>query len=106
MNTITSSGETTTLKLDRDVVAAHCGELRENLRQLVASGARSVLLDFSDVRMVDSAGLGMLIAAHNSFKKNQGEVSVTNCSADILELFHSMRLHQHMKIEGTQLEGE
>jgi anti-anti-sigma factor len=106
MNTITSSGEMTTLKLDRDVVAANCGDLREQLRQLLASGSRAVVLDFSEVHMVDSAGLGMLIAAHNSFNKSQGEISVTNCSPEILELFRSMRLHQHMKIEGTGLENE
>jgi anti-anti-sigma factor len=88
------------LKVETDIVASKSGELRDKLRQLVADGARSVTLDFAAVRMVDSAGLGMLIAAHNSLKKVEGELTVTRCSADILELFRSMRIHQHMKIEG------
>lgn len=103
MSSIPTSSEIITLKVEKDVVAANCGELREQLRQLVAAGTRGVVLDFAAVRMVDSAGLGMLIAAHNSFRKSQGEISIANCPPEILELFRSMRLHQHMKIEGAGL---
>jgi anti-anti-sigma factor len=89
------------LKVERDLVAAQSAELREQLRALVHQGARAVVLDFAQVRMVDSAGLGMIIAAHNSLKKVEGELAVTGCSTDILELFRSMRIHQHMRVEGA-----
>ncbi len=86
------------LKVERDLVSSHSAELREQLRTLIGQGARNVVLDFGQVRMVDSAGLGMIIAAHNSLKKVEGELAVTECSADILELFRSMRIHQHMSV--------
>jgi len=89
------------LKVERDLVASHSAELRDQLRTLISQGARSVVLDFSQVRMVDSAGLGMLIAAHNSLKKVEGELAVTECSGEILELFRTMRIHQHMRVEGA-----
>jgi anti-anti-sigma factor len=89
------------LKVERDLVSSHSAELRDHLRSLIGQGTRSVVLDFSHVRMVDSAGLGMLIAAHNSLKKVEGELAVTECSAEILELFRSMRIHQHMRVEGA-----
>lgn len=89
------------IKVERDLVASHSAELRDQLRSLISQGSRSVVLDFSQVRMVDSAGLGMIIAAHNSLKKVEGELAVTQCSAEILELFRSMRIHQHMRVEGA-----
>ena len=95
------AGESVTVKVAADLVTSKSSELREELRQLVASGRRSIVLDFSSVRMVDSSGLGMIIAAHNSLRKVQGELVVTNCSTDILELFRSMRIHQHMTVEGV-----
>ncbi len=89
------------IKVEQDLVASHSAELRDHLRMLISQGARSVVLDFSQVRMVDSAGLGMIIAAHNSLKKVEGELAVTQCSAEILELFRSMRIHQHIRVEGA-----
>lgn len=94
--------QTMTMKLEGDLVASRGTELREQLKNAIAQGAKTVVLDFENVRMVDSAGLGMLIAAHNSLRKQQGELAVTQCTADVLELFRSMRIHQHMKIAGRE----
>lgn len=97
------NSNTILVKVETDVVASKSGELREKLRSLAGEGPRNVTLDFSIVRMIDSAGLGMLIAAHNSFKKSGGELAVTRCSNEILELFRSMRIHQHMRVDGGEV---
>lgn len=89
--------------MEKDVVATNTGELRELLRGLVAGGARAVELDFSKVGMIDSSGLGMIMAANFSLKKLDGALNLTHCSEDILELFHSMRIDQQMSIRGTEL---
>ena len=52
------------------------------------------------MQMLDSAGLGLLIAAHNSLQKVGGEMSVVKASPDILELLTTMRIHQHFRISG------
>ena len=100
-NNIPVDSNSVVVKIESDVVVSTSGELRERLRKLVAQGSHSIVLDFMDVRMVDSAGLGMIIAAHNSLRKVDGELILTNCSPDVLDLFRSMRIHQHMKIEGV-----
>ena len=101
------NGTTITRKEDRaivqpggDVVAAHVPELRSALRQVIGQGVREMTLDFSQVRMVDSTGLGLLISAHNSVHKAGGSLSVIHASQDILDLFQSMRIHQHFRIAG------
>ncbi len=87
-----------------DVVAAQVPELRTALRSAVAEGVRDMTLDFAAVQMVDSTGLGLLIAAHNSMRKVGGRLEVIHASKEILQLFQSMRIHQHFKVSGDRPE--
>ena len=84
-----------------DVVAAKLPELRAKLRELVAAGVLHLTLDLSGTQMVDSAGIGLLISAHNSLKKAGGELAVIHASKDIMELFKTMRIHQHFSVSGN-----
>jgi anti-anti-sigma factor len=83
------------------IVAAIIPELRAKLRGAVEEGVRDLVIDLAAVRMVDSSGLGLLIAAHNSLRKVGGQLAVINASTDLLELFRSMRMHQHFSVSGN-----
>ncbi len=83
-----------------DVVAARVAELRVVLRAAISEGALAITLDFSTVSMVDSSGLGLLIATHNTLKKAGGSLAVAHASKEILDLFRSMRIHQHFSVSG------
>jgi anti-anti-sigma factor len=89
------------LHLEDDLVAARIPKVRSDLRDLIASGHNRVTLDLSGTQMVDSAGLGLLISAHNSLKKAGGGLTVIHASKDVLELFHTMRIHQHFSVSGS-----
>jgi anti-anti-sigma factor len=88
------------LQLQGDIVAAKVPELRTQLRALVEGGAPQVVLDLSQVRMVDSMGIGLLISVHNTLKKTGRQLSVIHVSKDIFDLFRTMRMHQHFSISG------
>ena len=81
-----------------NVVAAHVPELRAALRGALANGVRGMTIDFAHVEMVDSTGLGLLISAHNSISKAGGKLAVIHASKEILDLFRSMRIHQHFAV--------
>jgi len=83
------------------IVAATIPELRVTMRGIVEEGIRDLTIDLAGVRMVDSSGLGLLIAAHNSLRKVGGQLAVINASTDLLELFRSMRMHQHFSVSGN-----
>jgi anti-anti-sigma factor len=83
------------------IVAATIPELRSKMRGVVEEGVRSLTIDLAGVRMVDSSGLGLLIAAHNSLRKVGGQLALIHASNDLLELFHSMRMHQHFSVSGN-----
>jgi anti-anti-sigma factor len=81
-------------------VAAILPELRNSMRDIVVEGVREVVIDLADVRMVDSSGIGLLISAHNSLRKAGGRLAVINASEDLLQLFQTLRMHQHFSVSG------
>ena len=83
------------------IVAVSIPELRSKLRAAVEDGVRELVVDLTEVRMVDSTGIGLLISAHNSLRKVGGRFSVIHASAEILELFQTMRMHQHFSVSGN-----
>jgi anti-sigma B factor antagonist len=84
-----------------NIVAASVPELRTTMRGMVEEGVRDLVVDLADVRMVDSSGIGLLISAYNSLRKVGGRLAVIHASADILELFRTMRMHQHFSVSGN-----
>jgi serine/threonine-protein kinase RsbW len=89
-----------------DVVAAMVPELRSALRAALANGVREMTIDFAKVEVVDSTGLGLLISAHNSVSKAGGRLAVIHASKEILELFRSMRIHQHFPVSESGAEAQ
>jgi anti-anti-sigma factor len=85
-----------------DLVAANLPALRTKMRELLGAGVVHLTLDFAGTRMVDSAGIGLLISAHNSLKKAGGDLTVIHASQDILDLFRTMRIHQHFSVSGDE----
>jgi len=49
-----------------DVIASQCASLQNELQQLINDGEKKIILDFQDTRMIDSSGIGLLIATRNS----------------------------------------
>lgn len=101
MNELTKDNHSVTVHPEDDLVANALPPLRAKFKEVVAAGALSVTVDLATVEMVDSAGLGLLIAAHNSLKKLGGDLEVIHASNDILQLFKTMRIHQHFKVSGN-----
>jgi serine/threonine-protein kinase RsbW len=89
-----------------DVVAATVPELRSAMKTVVAEGAHDMVVDLRNTRMVDSSGLGLFIAAHNSLEKVGGKLSVIGATADILSLFRTMRMHQRISVAVNDGSGE
>jgi anti-anti-sigma factor len=92
---------TAVVQPEGDLVAAKLPVLRSKLQEMVASGVRRLTVDLTLAQMVDSAGIGLLISAHNSLKKAGGELVVIHASSDILALFKTMRIHQHFSVSGN-----
>ncbi len=98
MSCIERDGDIAVVYLQENLVALTAGSVREELKELVQNGVKTLTIDMGQVEMVDSVGLGLLIAAHNSLPNNGGGLNLRNLNSDLLDLFRTMRLDKHFHI--------
>lgn len=101
MSAVSTAEGLTTVKPGGDIVASMVNEFKAELKMIVDGGVNRLAVDLAEVKMIDSMGLGLLIATHNSLKKKAGQLELNNVSPDILKLLKNMRLDQHFKIQST-----
>jgi anti-anti-sigma factor len=82
----------------RDIVSSMVQEFRAELKAIVDRQDVLLTLDLEGVRMIDSMGLGVLIATHNSLAKRNARLELVNISGDILKLLQNMRLDKHFAL--------
>ena len=87
-----------TIKPDNDITSLMAQEFKEELQALIDEGIKLLAIDMTDVAMIDSIGLGVLIATHNCLNKNGGKLSVNHVSDHIFSLFKTMRLDKHFDV--------
>lgn len=104
-NRIERNGNHAVITSSEPITLALAGELRPQLQQLIAEGVSSIVIDLSMVDLVDSSGIGLLIATHNSLAKAGGGLRVIGVSPDIERLFKVMRLDRHFTVEGKTDNG-
>jgi len=67
-------------------------QLREAIRRLLQSGARKILLNLANVPYMDSAGLGELVRAYTTVRREGGELKLLNLTARIQDLLTITKL--------------
>ncbi len=65
---------------------------REEVADFIEQGNRSLIIDLQRVNYMNSLGLGAVLSAHASFKKNDGEIKLVGISKNIRNLFTITRL--------------
>jgi serine/threonine-protein kinase RsbW len=88
------------VKLKGDLTAVLVPDLQAGLKEMLNVGVREVEFDLASTKMLDSSGMGLLIAAANSLATHSGKVYVTNVSPDIFRLLQSMRLTARLNVSG------
>ncbi len=87
------------IKPGRDIVASNADEFKNELRELVKELPKEIEIDMSGVEIVDSPGIGVLVATNNSLEISEGKLTLTNVADSIYKMFTLMRLDSHFKIE-------
>lgn len=70
------SGDITILDLCGNLLGSEGDRLRVLLRSLLDIQASKVLLNFTDLRQIDSYGISVVVQAHLSLKKRGGELKL------------------------------
>jgi len=90
---IRQSGDVTILELrGRSIEPRGCDLLRTNLQNLVASGARKVLLDITDLTQLDSYCVTLIVRTHASLCAQGGDLKLLHPGGHVLEVFKTLHL--------------
>jgi anti-sigma B factor antagonist len=83
----------TVLELDgRIVLGEETVTLRGKVKSLLAEGKNKIVLDLKNVSMIDSSGLGTLVATHSSARAAGATLRLCNLSSRTDELLQMTRL--------------
>jgi anti-sigma B factor antagonist len=86
----------------RIVMGEESSSLREKLKSLVAAGKKKIVLNMANIKYIDSAGLGTLVAAHVSAKTQGASVRLCNLGQKFHEIMQVTRLLTVFDVYDTQ----
>lgn len=99
MSAIVREGNAVVITPGRDLVSSMVPDFKQELAALLEESPAELRLDLTGTAMMDSIGIGVVIATHNSMKKKGGRLVIANASENIVKLFKSMRLDQHLSLD-------
>ena len=82
------------------VIFKGADELKETLYAMCQEGINNIVLDFTNVVMIDTAGLSSLLVYQKRLKERGGRLKVTNITCSyIREMFDTIELHKVIDID-------
>ena len=94
MATILSrEGKVAILKVDgRLNLGAAVDEFRARWTEALSSGASAIIVDLTNVTMVDSSGIGNIIRCHSAIRGTGGKLQVAGANHTVQQAFRLTRL--------------
>lgn len=83
---------------DSDIVGNATYDLKKEFSKLINEGHLTIKLDLKNVTMIDSLGIGVLVATRNTVRQSDGEFGIVNLSSDLTQLFSNMRIIEFLNI--------
>jgi anti-sigma B factor antagonist len=88
------TGEVTIVDISgRIVLGEESAALRDLIMKLVDKGDRKILLNLAGVNYIDSSGLGALVSAFTSVRKQGGELKLVKLTDKVDDLMEITRLY-------------
>ncbi|HTR65448.1 MAG TPA: STAS domain-containing protein [Terriglobales bacterium] len=67
--------------------------LRDNVSQLLAKGQKKILLNLGEINYIDSSGIGELVTAFTTVRKQGGELKLLNLTKKVHDLLQITKLY-------------
>lgn len=82
-----------------DMVASTVDMLKVELKTAIEAGSGIFVMDMGSVAMIDSRGVGLIIATINTLKKSSRTMRITGLSPDLKSLLVMMGIDHHALLE-------
>ena len=87
-------------RLDASIADA----FKDSVRELIGTGHRQVVVDFTDIEFMDSSGLGALVGAMK-LMGNGGTVEIANPNEAVMKVLRLTRMNKVFKIHDAPPAG-
>ncbi|MHB1021106.1 MAG: STAS domain-containing protein [Acidobacteriaceae bacterium] len=77
-------------------------QLRDTVRELLAKGSRSILLNLGDITYIDSSGIGELVSAFTTVRNQGGELKLLNLTKKVHDLLQITKLYTVFDIKDDE----
>jgi len=77
-------------------------ELEQTIKSLIESGNRNLIINLSDTQFLNSTALGVLISAHTSYVKRDGQVKLCSVDKRIENIFVITKLSMVFDVYSTE----
>jgi anti-sigma B factor antagonist len=96
----------TVLALDgRIVLGEETSALREKVKSLLGEGKKDIVLNLNNVTLIDSSGLGALVAAYSSAKSGGASLRLSNLGSRVDELLQITKLYTVFEVSETEADA-
>ncbi len=99
MTNPSEGGKSVIITPGKDVVASTATAFKAELYAIMQEKPKKLVIDLTGVEMIDSIGIGVIIAAYNSLRAIGGLLEIINASRNIYKVFLAMRLNHHFSIK-------
>src|SRR5688500_7262577 len=80
-------------------------EFKQRLLDVIAKGAKDVVVDFSSTTFIDPTALGALVGGVKRLRKNEGQLSLVCSDRNITKIFEITGLGRVFTIHATRNEA-
>jgi anti-anti-sigma factor len=94
------------IRLAGEIVEPECRDLPDRASELLGEVPQPVLLDFSQVTYINSAGLGACVATFKRTREHDQELALCCLSDDVLKIFKLTRLTAILQVFSTSEEAK
>ena len=100
------SPEIRIVRLNGEIDLQHSPKLRQLLHAKASERAPVLLLDFTEVKYIDSSGLATLVEYYKNTRPFQGRLIVAGLSSRVRSIFDLVRLGEIFGVYSTIAEAE
>lgn len=72
-------------------------EFKETLQDLLKQNKKNIIVDMSDIKFIDSNGIGILVGGYTTVKNGGGDFLLVNSSSKVKGVLSITKLNQILK---------
>jgi anti-sigma B factor antagonist len=76
--------------------------LRESIAQLLGQNQKKILLNLADVNYIDSSGIGELVSAFTTVRKQGGDLKLLNLTKKVHDLLQITKLYTVFEVKDDE----